>query len=78
MASSSATMILYHQNTSKPRLECTLLFVVDNVDKTYEKALKMKTVIVQEPHNEFYGQRRFLVKDPDGCLIDICSPWEQE
>jgi len=53
-------------------------FVVDDVDATYRKALDMNVTILQEPRNEFYGQRRFLAKDPDGCLIDICSPWESE
>ncbi|MFT5755799.1 MAG: catechol 2,3-dioxygenase-like lactoylglutathione lyase family enzyme [Alteromonadaceae bacterium] len=50
-------------------------FVVPNVDNTYEKALKLNLPIVKEPTNEFYGQRRFLTKDPSGCLIDICSPF---
>jgi hypothetical protein len=27
--------------------------------------------------NEFYGQRRFLTVDPNGCLIDICSPFSE-
>jgi len=53
-------------------------FVVNDVNTTYEKALEMNVPIIQEPRNEFYGQRRFLVKDPNGCLIDICSPWESE
>ncbi|GAB4199923.1 MAG: VOC family protein [Wenzhouxiangellaceae bacterium] len=53
-------------------------FVVDDVDATYEKALAMGLPIEQEPRNEFYGQRRFLTRDPDGCLIDICSPWQDE
>ncbi len=53
-------------------------FVVDNVDTTYQKALEMQAPIIQEPRNEFYGQRRFLTKDPNSCLIDICSPWEME
>ena len=51
-------------------------FVVNDVDLTYKKALDMGLAIFQEPRNEFYGQRRFLVKDPNGCLLDICSPWE--
>ena len=51
-------------------------FVVDDVDVIYKKALAMGVTIIQEPRNEFYGQRRFLTKDPSGCLIDICSPWE--
>ena len=53
-------------------------FVVEDVDVIYKKAKEMNIPIVQEPRNEFYGQRRFLVKDPNGCLVDICSPWESE
>lgn len=53
-------------------------FVVEDVDATYAKAIDMNIPIIQEPRNEFYGQRRFLIKDPDGCLIDICSPWEPD
>ena len=53
-------------------------FVVDDVDVIYEKALKIGAPIVQEIRNEFYGQRKFLTKDPNGCLLDICSPWESE
>jgi catechol 2,3-dioxygenase-like lactoylglutathione lyase family enzyme len=49
-------------------------FVVPDVDLVYEKALIMGLRIVQAPKNEFYGQRRFLTVDPNGCLIDICSP----
>ena len=53
-------------------------FVVDNVDVIYEKAIDMGLVILQKPHNEFYGQRRFLLQDPNGCLIDVCSSWGDE
>ena len=53
-------------------------FVVEDVDVTYQKALEMGIPIIQEPRNEFYGQRRFLTQDPNGCLIDICSPWQAE
>jgi len=53
-------------------------FVVPDVDITYEKALAMEIPILQTPRNEFYGQRRFLTLDPNGCLIDICSPWQDE
>ena len=55
-----------------------ITFVVSDVDETYKKAIEMSVPIIQEPRNEFYGQRRFLTQDPDGCLIDICSPWESE
>lgn len=50
-------------------------FVVSDVDSVYKKAIELDLPIIQEPRNEFYGQRRFLTKDPDGCLIDISSPF---
>jgi catechol 2,3-dioxygenase-like lactoylglutathione lyase family enzyme len=53
-------------------------FVVPNVDELHERAQAMGASVIQAPRNEFYGQRRFLVLDPAGCLIDICSPWSDE
>ncbi len=52
-------------------------FVVDDVDAVRETARKMSLPVLQEPKNEFYGQRRFLLTDPNGCLVDICSPWSE-
>jgi catechol 2,3-dioxygenase-like lactoylglutathione lyase family enzyme len=51
-----------------------LTFVVPDVDLVYEKAIDHGFPIIQAPKNEFYGQRRFLTIDPNGCLIDISSP----
>lgn len=53
-------------------------FVVQDVETTYAKALAMGLNIVQPPRNEFYVQRRFLVLDPAGGLVDICSPCRQD
>jgi uncharacterized glyoxalase superfamily protein PhnB len=53
-------------------------FVAPDVDEVYKKAQEMGAKIIQEPRNEFYGQRRFLVLDPAGCLIDVCSPWSEQ
>ena len=52
--------------------------VVPNVDAVYRQARSMGVPVLQEPRNEFYGQRRFLVRDPAGCLLDICSPWSEQ
>ena len=52
-------------------------FVVPDVEAVFSKATSMGLVIVQAPRDEFYGQRRFLTVDPNGCLIDICSPWSE-
>lgn len=51
-----------------------LTFVVDNVDDIHAKAVVRGLPIVQPPRDEFYGQRRFLTRDPDGALVDISSP----
>lgn len=53
-----------------------LTFVVPDVNAAYERALELDVEVLQEPRNEFYGQRRFLAKEPSGCLVDICSPWD--
>ena len=53
-------------------------FVVADVDAVYKTAMDLDLPIIQAPRNEFYGQRRFLVKDPNGSLVDVCSPWESD
>ena len=55
-----------------------LTFVVDNVDDIHARAVVRGLPIVQPPRDEFYGQRRFLTRDPDGTLVDISSPWRRE
>ena len=54
----------------------SLVFVVDDCEELYKKALSMRLEIIQEPKDEAYGQRRFLTVDPDGLLIDIGSECE--
>lgn len=51
-----------------------LSFSVDNVDDFHARAVVRGLPIVQPPRDEFYGQRRFLTRDPDGSLVEICSP----
>lgn len=49
-------------------------FVVDNVDEIFRIAESEKFEIISEPRDTFYGQRRLLLKDPNGTLVDISSP----
>lgn len=51
-----------------------ITFVVQDVDKIFETALSEKLDVISEPSDTFYGQRRLLLKDPNGVLIDISSP----
>ncbi len=51
-----------------------ITFVVDDVDELFKRAIKQNVVVVQKPEDMFYGQRRLLLKDPDGTLLDISAP----
>ena len=50
-----------------------LTVVVDDVDRVYAAAVRAGDEIVESPRNLFYGQRRLLLKDPDGMLVDVSS-----
>jgi len=50
-----------------------LTIVVDDVDAIYAKAQAANIEIVQPPKDEFYGQRRLLIVDPNGLLIDVSA-----
>lgn len=51
-----------------------ITFIVDNTDEIFKIAKSLKFEIISEPTNMPYGQKRLLLKDPDGTLIDISSP----
>lgn len=50
-----------------------LAFVVNDLDEVHERAVKMNARIVLQPEGDFYGQRRMLLEDPNGILLDISS-----
>ena len=51
-----------------------LTFVVDDVDIIFAHAQMLGVPVLEEPNDTFYGQRRMLVEDPNGLLIDVSSP----
>lgn len=51
-----------------------ITFVVDDVDELFIMAKQEKYEIVNEPEDTFYGQRRLLLKDPSGTLVDVSAP----
>lgn len=51
-----------------------LTFVVDNADEVYEIAKVEGYQIISKPSDTFYGQRRLLLKDPNGSIVDVSSP----
>lgn len=48
-------------------------FVVDDVTEIFEQATALGYDIVQPPEMTSYGQRRLLLKDPAGILVDVSS-----
>ncbi len=51
-----------------------LTFVVEEVLHAFEQAKAMNAEIIEPPVDLFYGQRRMLVRDPAGTVVDISSP----
>ncbi len=51
-----------------------ITFVVENADELFAIAEAEKFTIVSKPMDTVYGQRRLLLKDPNGTLVDISSP----
>lgn len=50
-----------------------LTVVVDDVDTVHARARAAGIEIVEPPTDLFYGQRRMLVTDPNGLLVDVSS-----
>jgi predicted enzyme related to lactoylglutathione lyase len=46
---------------------------VDDVDEAYKRAKRLGAEIVAEIRNEDYGQRHFLVVDPNGLVLNVMS-----
>ncbi len=44
---------------------------MDDVDVAYKKALDLKLPVIIELCDEEWGQRHFMVEDPNGLLVDV-------
>ncbi|WP_254533243.1 VOC family protein [Natrinema gelatinilyticum] len=51
----------------------TAFHVVD-LDAIYERANEHDMTILTEPREAHWGERLFLVEDPDGYVIDVVTP----
>jgi uncharacterized glyoxalase superfamily protein PhnB len=52
-----------------------LMFVVADVREAFQRAVKAGAVPVVEPATKPWGQEVSYVRDDDGVLIELCSPW---
>ncbi len=55
-----------------------LTIVVDDVDAIHRLAERRGVRIVEAPTDLFYGQRRMLLADPDGYVVDVSSECEPD
>ncbi|MEO1551806.1 MAG: VOC family protein [Pseudomonadota bacterium] len=51
-----------------------LTFVVADCDQAHRKATELGADVLEPPQDMFYGQRRMILRDPDGVLLDISAP----
>ncbi|RWA76220.1 VOC family protein [Mesorhizobium sp.] len=49
-------------------------FEVRDPDAVYERAVAAGLPILRTLHDEPFGQRHFITKDPNGVLIDVIKP----
>lgn len=57
----------------KTKLKYVILFVED-VAGALARALQAGATLIQEVKKESWGQTTSYVADPDGYLVEICSP----
>lgn len=51
-------------------------FTTSEVEKTVKAALDAGATLLEEPKKKTWGQVVAYVKDPEGFLIEICTPME--
>jgi catechol 2,3-dioxygenase-like lactoylglutathione lyase family enzyme len=47
---------------------------VDDVDQAWARAAALGAPVRQELRDEPFGQRHFMVSDPNGLLVDVITP----
>jgi catechol 2,3-dioxygenase-like lactoylglutathione lyase family enzyme len=47
--------------------------VVPDVDAVHRLVVERGIELIEAPRNLFYGQRRMLLRDPNGTLVDVSS-----
>ena len=63
-------------NPAAPVFE--IAFETQEVKKWLDQAIKSGAVLVQDIQEETWGQTTSYVSDPNGFLIEICSPVKQQ
>ncbi|QMU70023.1 VOC family protein [Streptacidiphilus sp. P02-A3a] len=70
------TVALFAAGSSRPADNHSVVieFLVDDVDRTYERLTGQVTDFVNEPTTMPWGNRSLLLRDPDGNLVNFFTP----
>ncbi len=49
-------------------------FVVADCDEVHRRAVAAGAIVIEPPTDMPYGQRRMLLRDPDGTVLDVSAP----
>ena len=73
---STRTVPLFGPGAARPADNHTVIieFLVDDVDKEFERLKSLVSEWVQEPTTMPWGNRSILFRDPDGNLVNLFTP----
>ncbi len=73
---SKNTMAIFGGTAARPaeNHSAILEFLVEDVDKEYEKLKSIVSDIIQNPTTMPWGNRSFLFRDPDDNLVNFFTP----
>ena len=73
---SRRTMELFGAGAARPADNHTVIveFLVDDVDRDYQRVAKLSGEVVQAPTTLPWGNRSVLFRDPDGNLVNFFTP----
>jgi lactoylglutathione lyase len=53
-----------------------LAFVTENIDNTWNQAITAGATVLEPIETKVWGQQVGYLRDPDGFLLEICTPME--
>jgi uncharacterized glyoxalase superfamily protein PhnB len=68
-----SVVMLADATSEHPAGQANIMVYVSNADAAYQRALKAGAASLQEPTNQFYGDRSARVRDPLGNLWTIAT-----
>jgi PhnB protein len=71
------SIVMLSDAMQEPARVASMFLYVDNVDKTFAKALKAGAKVVMPLENQFWGDRHGRIADPQGNLWAIASRVEK-